>query len=74
MARLIIARLNTRERNKVNKMYVCCNVYTHPTQKPKHFIYINKTTNLNTTFRMKQKGYKLTQQIILDPTQETLDK
>ena len=55
-------------------MYVCCNVYTHPTQKPKHFIYINKTTNLNTTFRMKQKGYKLTQQIILDPTQETLDK
>ena len=55
-------------------MYMCCNIYTHPTRKPKHFIYKNHIIRIDTNMRMRQEGYKLAQRIILDPTQKNYKK
>ena len=65
---------NIKERNKVNKMYICCNIYTHPKRKPKQFIYKNHSMRIDTDMRMRQEGYKLTQRIIIDPSQKNYKK
>lgn len=56
------------------KMFLCCNIYTHPTRKPKQFIYKNHIIHIGTDCRMHREGYKLTQRIILDPTQKNFKK
>jgi hypothetical protein len=46
-------------------MYVCCNIYTHPTKKEKQYIYKNHWIRLDTDMRLREEGYKLTTRIIL---------
>ena len=55
-------------------MYMCCNIYTHPKRKPKHFIYKNHSIRIDTDARMRREGYKLTQRIIIDPSQTNYKK
>ena len=74
MVKPIIENKNIKERNKVNKMYICCNIYTHPKRKPKQFIYKNHSMRIDTDMRMRQEGYKLTQRIVIDPSQKNYKK
>lgn len=53
---------------------MCCNIYTHPKRKPKHFIYKNHIIRIDTDMRMRREGYKLTQRIIIDPSQKNYKK
>ena len=55
-------------------MYICCNIYTHPKRKPKQFIYKNHSMRIDTDMRMRQEGYKLTQRIVIDPSQKNYKK
>lgn len=73
MAKPTIENKNTRERTMI-KMYMCCNIYTHPKRKPKHFIYKNHIIRIDTDMRMRREGYKLTQRIIIDPSQKNYKK